>query len=278
MLKQKNYPYVIFDDNSVMLDYSFESLSFGRDSYLLPMVTADDYLYFGRYKSFSMVYVELSVANINTNVLDVEYYNGSAWVNVSKLVDDTKGFTRSASISWDLPTDHATVAVNSIDAYWIRLKPSADFSITTAVQGINIVFGDDKDLEGIYPGILNYKASTETTYILRHESSRNDIVQKIRNNGHRKIQADGSYADYDAWDLLDHEQVNRWSTYLTMHNIFSSLQSKEDGLYKQKADEYMVKASDAETSIYLTLDANDNGKKENAEKVADISSRRVYRS
>lgn len=275
MLKQKNFPRVLHFDGTYH-DYSFEALSYGRDSFLLPMTTSD-YLYFGKEKNFPMIFIEMAVANNIANTLTIEYYNGTAWTSL-EVIDDTKGLTRSGSIQFDMPSDWAETTVGGFTNTWIRIKPSEDLLSTTAVQGINILFSDDLDLEGIYPGVRNYMASTEASYVLRHEAARNDIVQAIRNRGFIKHDSLGNSLDYDAWDFLDYEQVGRWSTYLVLKNIFSSLQSKEDGLYKQKAEEYSKEASDAEVAFYLTLDKNNDGKKTENEASFDISSRTLVRS
>mgnify|MGYP001171005353 CR=1 FL=1 len=278
MLKQKNYPSVLHDDDGVFKDYSFEALSYGRDSFPLPLVAGDDFLYFGKDKEFPMLFIEMGVANATANILTVEYWNGTAWAPMVKLIDDTKGMTRSGAIQFDLPSDWAKNTINSLENNWVRISPSVSLDIGTTIQGINIVFSDDRDLQGIYPGIQNYMTSTETSYILRHETARDDIVQAIRNRGFVKYSEMGMQLDYDAWDFLSYEQVGRWATYLVLKNIFSSLQSKEDGLYKQKAEEYEKAAGDAEVSFYLTLDRNNDGKVQEAESSADISSRRLVRS
>jgi len=279
MLKQKKFPIVFHDDNGVFTNFSFDALSFGRDAFACVLNSTEDYLYFGRDKKFPMVYVEMGTANTTANTLTIQYWNGTAWASLAGLIDDTKGFTRSGAIQWDLEQATWTSnAVNSETKYWIRIRPGSNLSAGTTVQGMNIIFSDDQDIKGIYPAVTNYLMTGESTFILRHESARDDIVQSIRNDGHAKLTlGDGTIENIEPWDFLQYEEVRRWSTYLVMENIFSSLQSTEDGMYAQKAEEYRSKAAEAKQLFFLSLDKDDDGTLDETEKTANFSQARFFR-
>lgn len=277
MINPKNPSKIFIDDNSVFTDASLDLNTFSRDSVSMVLVAAEDYLYYGRYKPFPALYFEFSTANTNAGTLTVEYYNGSTWNAVSELLDETKHFTRSGFIYFEQPDDWATVAVNGSTQYWLRFKPSVDLSAGTSLLGASIIYSDDRDLEAIYPGVLNYRASSESSYILRHQNARDEIVQELRNKGFRKVDSTGTYQQYEPWDLLNIFEVNRWSTYRVLENIFSSLQSTEDGLYKQKADEYREKANEYENAFYITLDKDDDGVVDASESSGDIMTRGIIR-
>mgnify|MGYP000896943990 FL=1 len=284
MLVQKNYPTVFVDDGATLTDVSFDALSFGRDAFSCEITAAGNYLYFGRYKPFAALYVEMGTANTQAqSEFLIEYWNGSAWAGLTdSVIDDTKGFTRSGFIQFTPPSDWASGTFGPRDAYYIRFIPSEDFSAGCTVQGMNLVYSDDQDLNTVYPGVLNYKHSGEASFILRHEAARDRIVQDVRNRGFRKVGVSGTtmlrrYANYDAWDVLDVSEVKEWAKYLALENIFSSLQSTEDGLYKQKAEEYRELAQEARAAFYLTLDQDDDGVADAGESSMDISSRRLVR-
>jgi hypothetical protein len=279
MLKQKKFPTVLLDDNGAFTNLSTDALSFGRDTFAVALNASEDYLYFGRDKQFPMVYVEMGVANQVANTLTIEYWDGTAWTALPGLVDETKGLTRSGAIQFDLaPADWAKNTVNALSKNWIRIRPSVTLSASTTIQGMNIVFSDDQDLKGIFPNISQYLFSTETTFILRHESARDDIVQRIRNQGHAKLKVtDGTVENIEPWDLLQYEEVRRWSTYLVLENIFSSLQSTEDGMYMQKAEEFKAKAADADDLFFLSLDKDDDGKLDETEKTQAINAGFFFR-
>ena len=278
MINQKKFPSAVFDDNGTQTGISLYMASFGRDSYAIPMVAAEDYFYFGRYKPFDAVYLEMKVANTVTNTLAVEYWDGSAFVTVENKLDDTNGLKRSGFLQWDKPSDWEATTVNAEELYWIRFKPSVDLSLTTEIQGMGLLFSDDQDLNGVYPGIISYLNNTETSFVLRHENSRNLIVQDIRNRGFTKKPVGLSgYEQIDEWDFLRINECKQWSVYLTLSNIFSSLQSNDSDMYKEKADDYQQKADLYKAAFYLTLDKNDDGIAGASETAGNISTRRLVR-
>lgn len=277
MLTQKNYPKVHWFNGATTTDVSFFMLNYGRDPMVMHM-HPNHYLYFGRVKPFNALYVEMAHnSNVNTT-MTLQYYNGSSWVSVVDLVDETLCFQRSGFIQFDKPDNWELQVVNGFAQYYVRISVAAEISNNTSFQGMNIVFSDDYDLEAVYPGITNYKASTETSFILRHENSRNLIVQEIRNRGLRKRPSISSkYENITAWDFLEAEEVRQWSIYLTLQNIFSSLQSKEDGLYRQKTEEYAELAEMFKAAFYISLDRDDDGILDDMESAADISTRFLVR-
>lgn len=275
MLKQKNYPKVYWYDGASYTEVSFFMLNFGRDALELQLDT-DHFIYFGKHKPFNALFVEMGDnANDVQSTLKVEYFDGSTWVEVENLVDDSQCFNRAGFIQFDRPDDWSETLVGFDTKHFIRLSVSALSRADMQIQGMNLVFSDDQDLNGIYPGISSYLNATEKTFILRHENSRNLIVQDIRNLGFRKFKE--RYQNIDAWDLLEVEEVNLWSSYLTLANIFSSLQSNQSDLFKQKAEEYQEMADFYKAQSYLTLDSNDDGKADSAESARDITVRRLVR-
>lgn len=270
MLKQKNYPKIIFHDGVTYSDLSLSLLSFGRDSATVPLEAAAGALYFGRYKPFDALFVEMATVNAVSTTLTAEYWNGSAWSTLENAVDDTKAFSRSGFIQFDKPADWEETSVNSEAAYWIRFRPALDVTPAMAIQGMNLVFSDDQDLNTIYPGVSAYLTGGENSFILRHENSRDLIVQEIRNH-HRKYPIGTGRAEMvDHWDFMHIEEVQLWATFLTMANIFSSLQSNGSDLYKEKADEYRKMAEQYKNSFFLTIDKNDDGLVSAAESAASF--------
>lgn len=277
MLKQKKFPTVLFHDGAAYTDLSRDMLSFGRDSAVVPLLASAGALYFGRFKPFAALYAEVKVPNAVAASLTLEYWNGAAWAAVSGLVDDSDAFSRSGFIQFDKPEDWESTAVNGQDGYFIRIRPSADLTGTLEIQGLNIVFSDDQDLKGVYPSILNYLDSNEPTFILRHENSRDRVVETIRKMSRKSTPGSGKYESFEAWDFLHIEEVRLWATYLTLSNIFSGLQSKDDDMFLQKAKEYAEAAEEYQTEVFLTLDLNNDGKDDRDEEAADITAVRLVR-
>jgi len=109
--------------------------------------TTGDYLYVGCVDTFLGLYfvVDSSNKNANTATLDVEYYNGSDWTDVTGDSDgtDSSGASSGATLEqsgnyvWTLPTTWARVAVNGSEKlYYIRFKPSATLSAAVDIEGM----------------------------------------------------------------------------------------------------------------------------------------------
>ena len=278
MLKQKKRPTAIWFENPAYTDISFEMLDFGRDSYNVAL-DAGQYFYYGNYKPFKAFYVEMgSVVNAVSTSIVVEYYDGSAWVSVSDCVDETKAFSRSGFVQFDRPSDWASVSVNGVDAYFVRLSVPITLTAGMLIQGINVLFSDDRDLVGVYPTVMDYLSAAEISFVLRHQNSRDLIMQDLRNHGMQKAAIGaGKYENLEPIDILEIDEVRLWSTYLTLSNIFSSLQAREGDFYKEKSDEYRTKAEFYKAAAYLSIDRNDDGLLDSVESARDITSKRLVR-
>lgn len=274
MLQYKKPPVVLLF-KTTFSNVTQDALDFGRDSFD-GVLAVGDYIYFGRHKPFTDLYVEMATVSSVDAGIDLQYWNGSAWTSLDDL-DDTKGFKRSGFLHWSAQEDWAETTVNTIQKYWVRFAVTVGSSAGTLIQGIGPLFSDDQDLKAIFPGILNYRASAETSFVLRHQNSRNQIVQEIRNHALQKNYKAGTERDFEAWDFLKIHQVNMWSVYLTLANIFSSLQSKEDGLYKQKTEEYTQLAEDYKADYLISLDFDDDGKVDLAEENFNITVKQLVR-
>lgn len=277
MLKQKKFPTVLLHDGATFTDLSLDMLSFGRDSAVVPLLASAGALYFALYKPFAALYAEIKVPNAVGAFLTVEYWNGSAWVEVSGCVDDTDAFSRSGFIQFDKPEDWDETSVNSLSGFFIRVRPSLDLTASLEIQGMNVVFSDDQDLRGVYPSVLNYLDSSETSFILRHENSRDRVIEEIRRTMRKSQVGSGKWEVIDAWDFLHIEEVRLWALYLTLENIFSGLQSKESDMFLEKAKEYAGKAQEFKAQAYLSLDLNDDGRDDKVEQAQEISSRSLVR-
>lgn len=247
---------VLHDDNGVFSDKSASAVDYGRDSFVLPLVAAQDYLYLGLYKPFNKVYAEMKVVNTVANIFTAEYWNGSAWTALVNFWDLSQGFTRSGFMQWKKPNDWASTVVNSDLLYWVRLKPNFDHSALTELQGLNIVYADDQDLQNEFSRVADYKASL-LSYITYQQAVRDDIVQALRNKGNVKYNE--KFINVSKWDLLDADEVRRGATYACLAKIFFELSDNVDDKWYQRHKDYTEKANKALELFALSLDTNDTG-------------------
>jgi hypothetical protein len=254
---------VLFDDNGVFSDFTLEAENYILDTLTLPIVAAEDNLYIGYHKPFSDLYIEIDTA-FATNEPKVEYWNGTTWA-ILQTKDRTNNLKRSGFVEWDQNiSDWAVNAVNNVSLFWVRLVFTADE--TLVLKGINTVFATDIDLEEKYRNISEFKNQNDTTFIATHQSVRNDIVQKIRNQKNLKIDSvTGNMSDIVVWDLLDRTQLNQAATYYALSTIFFNSSDSTDGKYFQLANSYKNKGDAAFQTYLLTIDKNDDGLEDTSE-------------
>jgi len=275
MLRIKNKLTVLDDNNSVFTDYSTEALDYDRDTFTITLNSSTSYLYVGFYKPINVFYVELGTANINAGSFTGEFYNGTTWVALSGLYDETASLTRSGFVQWDRgQTDEESVAVDSVTKFWYRFRPSVTHS-ATVINGLNIVFSDDTDLKREFFESSDFLPSGETSHILSHVAARDQIIQALRIGGAFKSNS-GIRKDITAFDLLDMSQVKLASTYLTLHKIFSSVMDDPEGIYKAKADEFKTNYSLAIKTPFIDIDRDDDGINDANEKI-QFKTLRIFR-
>lgn len=93
---------------------------------------------------FTSLYIELTDVNY-TLTLAVEYYNGSAWTaltNGTTMLDGTQSLKRSGTVALTLSyaSVMASVAINSITAWWIRFRVTATGSLSTQLPKFRNVY------------------------------------------------------------------------------------------------------------------------------------------
>jgi len=90
-----------------------------------PMGTNDAF-YIGLYNKFTSLWVYIKSGDQGDGAYSVtwEYWNGSSWVALPNLTDETDGFKNDETnyVYWDRPSDWVECTVNGVTAYWIRAR------------------------------------------------------------------------------------------------------------------------------------------------------------
>lgn len=228
-----------------------------------------DYLYIGYRKPINAIYIAINEANTATSVIDLEYYNGSAFASVENLEDKTNGFTRSNWIKWSRnQTNEAETTINSLELYWYRL--SVDVSTSAVVYlGINLLFSDDIMIKECEPHLLDadFYPSGYTSFIPFHQAARSEIIQRLRNEG-RGVYNGTQFSDLNIFDLLDFTQLGEASKFYALAQIYFNLSDSPDDKYWQKYEDYMKRYDNAYRVFFLSIDTNDDGLQSADEKEA----------
>ena len=131
----------VADDGGVQTDETTEANEgTGDDMTLLPLVpVANDAYYLGHTsRTFAEAKFSVTTAGAGTWTVVWEYWNGTAWVALSNVVDGSAGFTTGVatySVTFTKPADWATTTVESLTGYWIRGRVSVVTVVTTQPTG-----------------------------------------------------------------------------------------------------------------------------------------------
>lgn len=157
----------IADNGGVYTDETTEAADLTADDMTLaPAVpVADDAYYFGAFRTFTEMAIEVSTSagtSTWTNVL--EYWNGTAWTSLSNVTDKSSSYTEASGIYhlyWDLPTDWVKTTVNSQGPYfYIRYRVSAFTSITAQPLGRQVRFFEEKSDWRVNSLDINFDAAS----------------------------------------------------------------------------------------------------------------------
>lgn len=245
-------------DGAAYTDISDALCDFGADTEDVTLVSAG-YLYLGFPKPISGSYFHLTTENDTPLSVSVSIYKTTGWFTPTFL-DDTKGFTRSGFISWELPEEGVIATyVNGAELYWHRLSVSTDSDEMT-VNAISALFCDDNDLVKEFPDILDTSFLLgKASHILIHEASRDEIVQLFRNRGLRTIR-NAFYKRLTFWDIMDVQEVRMAARYLALSKIFENVANYDkDDNWRQKSRMYQAKYERAIDLAYLTWDRLQDG-------------------
>lgn len=163
-------------------------------------LTTSDFLYLGFHGRFASRYFQVGVANAVVSALTVEQWNGTAWVAVDDLVDQTSvgGATlaQSGFISWVNNETWVESTQTGVDAdvslFWVRISVSANLTGTTALKSILNVYSDDTLLAAYFPELVsdtNYLPSGKVNFLDQHVAAKDLVVLRLKQ---RKMIADES--------------------------------------------------------------------------------------
>ena len=261
MIDKRDALTIFHDSNSTFSDYSHKMVVFGRDGVTLNISSSLDYIYIGFHKPINSFYVNISTVDGAEGSLNLEYYNGSNWNEVSNKSDDTLGFYRSGFVRWDRELqNNAKTSVDDSTKYWYRLKLDQDRT-GMVIEGLNIVFSDDYELSLEQPYISDQEfLGSESSHIKTHSAVKREIIQRFRNKNYIKYNhSTGEKEDINAWDLLDIDEVRLAATYLALSKIYYQLSDNPDDVWASKSAMYENKFNKYVDLATLSVDVDDDG-------------------
>jgi len=250
---------LIHKDDTDYIDLS-KKLDYFRDDFDIEFSNTEDFLYIGLYKPFNQVYLELAeVSNADVS-LQVDYFNGSAWVTINSS-DLTGGLVQSGFWKFEKPENWTITSIDSKPAYWIRAI-AADFNVT--FKGIDIVYADDIDLQVELRDALDYIAKGDNSLISYHVAARNEIVNSMRVGGWSipKESINESFKQFTKWDFLEPEEIKQAAVYLALAKLMFDVSQNNDDKFYIRYNDYLAKFGESFRLAYMSLDEKDNGIKD----------------
>lgn len=252
-----------------------EDLSLKLKSFATPSIPfellASDYLYVGFEKFFRSFFMGFETLNTNPATVSFEYYNGSAWVPFV-VFDETFNFSKSGFVNFAPPVDWKDINLNGQKLFYIRMYSSVDLSAGTKLQGLSILLSNDSDLEGIRSDIVT-KYNKGKAWFTKHEEARKQIIQRIRNAGHKLVNYDVTNSslyfgnvksiyldDVSEFDLLKPSELREASKYLTIATIYlNELTDANDDKFERMGKHFMALYNEAVNLFMLKIDVNNDG-------------------
>lgn len=240
-------------------DYSIKLEDYLTQAVALTLLSSES-LDVGFDKPINALFIELSAKNTNAASLSVQYFKNNAFSDVD-LHDETEGFKYSGFFSWsrNQETEKKTT-LHGLEKYWYKIKLSVDSS-AMVIDGLNLVFSADRHLLEEYPNILESLPEGKSSFIGFHQSARNVIITRLRNQGY-KIDNNSSYKKVDQFDILDYTELTEASKFLVLSKIFYWLSDAVDDKWFQKAQKFEAAFDDKINLYYLGLDKNNDGKED----------------
>jgi hypothetical protein len=261
-------------------DLSLKLKSFSTPSISLELLSSD-YLYVGFEKFFRTFFVGFDVLNTSPASMSYEYFDGSVWKPLVVL-DETYNFSKSGFINFAPPVDWQKTSVNSTELFYLRIKSDVDFSAGTKLQGLNILFACDADLEGIRSDIVT-KYNKGKPWFTKHEEARKQIIQRIRNAGHKLVNYDVTNStlyfgntksiyldDVSEFDILKPSELKEAAKHLAIALIYlNELTDANDDKFERMGKHYMALYNEFMNLFILKIDTNNNGVEDEAEDIGD---------
>ena len=252
-----------------------EDVSLRLKSFTTPSVPmaleAGDYLYVGFEKYFRTFFVGFDVLNTVAATISYEYFDGSTWAPLV-VTDETFNFTKSGFVNFVPPTNWKATEVNGKSLIWVRISPSVDLTPTTKVSAVAILLSCDEDLEGVRKDIVS-KYNKGKAWHEKHEEARKQIIQRIRNAGHRSVKQELNnsslyfgyaqtlyFDEITEYDLLVPSELRQAAKYLALSLIYlNELSDSNDDKFERAGKHYYALYTEAVNLFMLKLDKNDNG-------------------
>jgi hypothetical protein len=145
-----------------------------------------------------------------------------------------------------------------------------DLTVVTAID--DKLFSGDAELVTHEPNILSYVRDGRNSFLDIHRTAQDRILTWL--DEHRIWDINGDRLTKDA--IVDIEEVNDWSKFMTLAIIFEGISNAVDDIFMQKSAKYKQMAAVAMNRASMRLDRDGDGSIDD-EKPTDVRTSRLRR-
>ena len=247
----------IFDDGSPAETTS--STSEINASSLPFVVETSHFFYVGFHGKFAARHFQMDTVNTNSVTLTVKQFDGTSFVAVEDLVDQTSGFTQSGFISWSNEVSwvaNEVVPVTSTDGedlkmFWIQISVSSNLSAGTSLFSVLNLFSDNDAVSPLYPELISdtrFLPSGQTNFLKQHQEAKNRVVRRLNQ---KRVITDES-------QIIDVNEVSEAAVHAFADIVLSPISTSEALIIIR--DDARRNFESELTRVNLGVDKNESGK------------------
>jgi len=237
---------VLHKTGNTITDHSKALIDYNAGSMTLSSFGTSDAIYIGDINPSNHKYFKFDTANTDASVLDLKLWDGTNFIDLAELRDDTSlssaAFGQSEFVTWvpdkDLTNwsredtedidDLSTIKI--YDLYWVKITTSINMTSGFVLDWVGNLFSNDQDLYTEYP-IFNRAAIqalfSTSDWQRQIQKAAEIIIDDLQKKG--IIEHEGQ--------IVEREQLNLASTHRTAQIIFGSMgDDYEDDRVKAKRD------------------------------------------
>lgn len=168
---------IIYSDNGTLIDFSVNLNKYDETESQFHYITGQDYIYIGSRLPFNSLYFKVVHENNVNAKMFVEVFDGTSWVFVNELIDETDAFKQSGYITFTPDRDSGwsmedtndgsdiipgLASIKIYDRYWMRISFDQNLKNHVGISWAGHIFADDLDLGSEYPDLV--KASVKHAF------------------------------------------------------------------------------------------------------------------
>ena len=182
-------------------------------------------------------------------LIEVEPFSGLGFVDI------TAANSRDWFLDWQYEAAQAGTVTVSLRITTDGAPVTSTFDLTVLTAAEDNLYSADSDLTASESDILRFLPEGRNSFLNVHRDAQSIILAELDESG--ITNRDGSRLTKD--QIVDVEEVNKWSRYLVLWLIMSDNSNAVDDIFNQKAMMYKDRANFHKERAFIRLDLNKDG-------------------